>query len=623
MRMFRRQPKPSSPEGSSPPRRGLSKMLDLMTPGQRRRLMLLVPAVTANALVQVIGIASIMPFLALVSNPDSVAENAVLRWAYETLGFSSTGPFLVFVGVAVLALMIGSNGFAAWTHLKLMHFSWDMNHLLSVRMLKEYLYKPYVYYLNQNTSGLAKNILGEVKQAVSGYLVSAMSLVAQAISALFILVLLVLVNPVLAIVTFVFLGGSYFLVFGLMRRRLSDAGRRRSAADKERYKAANEALSGVKEIKLLGKEEPFLRRFVRPSRHYGQAMAKQQVYALLPRYAFETLAFGGMLLIVLYLLVREQSMAGLLPTLGVYAFATYRLLPALQSIFGSVSSMRFSMTSVDILHADLEVNPPARGVDREEVVPLPFRSRLELQGVTFAYPDAPRPVFTDFDLVVEARTSVALVGATGSGKTTAVDLLLGLLTPQGGRLVVDGVPVTDANLQSWQKNLGYVPQHIFLADDTVAANIAFGVPAKKIDHKAVESAARKANIHDFIVGQLPKGYATEIGERGIRLSGGQRQRLGIARALYDDPDVLVLDEATSALDNVTEDSVFHAVNEIGKTKTVVMIAHRISTVQGCDMIHLLADGKVIAKGTFDELIESSPEFRTLARVEDVAVAAAG
>ncbi len=617
MRMFRSQPKSSPTEGASSPRSGLSKMLDLMTPEQRRRLILLVPAVTANALVQVIGIASIMPFLALVSSPESISENAILRWAYETLGFTSTGPFLVFVGVAVLVLMIGSNGFAAWTHLKLMYFSWDMNHLLSVRMLKEYLYKPYVYYLNQNTSGLAKNILGEVKQAVSGYLVSGMTLVAQSLSALFILVLLVLVNPVLATVTFVFLGGSYFLVFGLMRRRLTDAGRRRSAADKQRYKAANEALLGAKEIKLLGKEQPFLKRFVRPSRNYGRAMAKQQVYALLPRYAFETLAFGGMLLIVLYLLVREQSMAGLLPTLGVYAFATYRLLPALQSIFGSVSSMRFSMTSVEILHADLEVSPPARGVDRDAVEPLPFRSRLELQDVTFAYPNAPRPVFKGFDLAVDARTSVALVGATGSGKTTAVDLLLGLLSPHEGRLVVDGVPVTDANLQSWQKNLGYVPQHIFLADDTVAANIAFGVPTKQIDRAAVEDAARKANIHDFIVEQLPDGYDTEIGERGIRLSGGQRQRLGIARALYDDPDVLVLDEATSALDNVTEDSVFHAVNEIGKTKTVVMIAHRISTIRGCDVIHLLSDGKIIARGTYEDLIERSPEFRTLARVEAV------
>jgi ATP-binding cassette, subfamily B, bacterial PglK len=620
MRQFTRHPRTPSDETST--RTSLSRILELMSPAQRRRLVMLLPFVAVNALIQVVGIASIMPFLALVSNPDSVRTNAFLRWTFETLGFANERPFLVFVGVGVLVVLVFSNAFAAFTHLRLMRFSWDMNHQLSVRMLREYLYKPYVFYLDQNTSGLAKNILGEVKQAVSGFLVSTTSLVAQSISALFILVLLMVVNPALATLTFVFLGGTYWFVFGLLRRRLSEAGKRRSGADKARYKAANESLSGAKEIKLLGKEQPFLKRYIGPSQRYSRAMAQQQVYALLPRYAFETLAFGGLLVIVLYLLVREQNLAAVLPTLGVYAFATYRLLPALQSIFGSFSSMRFSATAVDLLHADLELAQPVPTIDRDTIEPLPFRDRLELRKLTFAYPNAPRPVFQDFHLTVRARTSVALVGATGSGKTTAVDLLLGLLTPQDGELVVDGVTVDRDNLSAWQKNLGYVPQHIFLADDTVEANIAFGVPSKKVDRAAVEAAARKANIHDFIVGELPKGYETEIGERGLRLSGGQRQRLGIARALYNDPEVLILDEATSALDNVTEDSVFHAVNEIGKSKTVVMIAHRISTVQACDVIHLLKEGRIVASGSYEELLATSPEFRTLARVEEPAVQAA-
>jgi ABC-type bacteriocin/lantibiotic exporter with double-glycine peptidase domain len=595
----------------------MSRMLELMSPGQRRRLLMLLPFVAVNALIQVVGIASIMPFLALVSNPESVRTNVVLRWTFDTLGFADDRSFLVFVGVGVLVVFVFSTAFAAFTHLRLMRFAWDMNHQLSVRMLREYLYKPYVFYLDQNTAGLAKNILGEVKQAVSGFLVSTTALVAQSISALFILLLLVVVNPALAGLTFAFLGGTYWFVFGFMRRRLSAAGKRRSMADKARYKAANESLSGAKEIKLLGKEQPFLKRYITPSSRYARAMAQQQVYALLPRYAFEILAFGGLLMIVLYMLVREQNLTAVLPTLGVYAFATYRLLPALQSIFSSLSSMRFSATAVDLLHADLELAQPAQPVDRDKIAPLPFRDRLELRKLTFAYPNAPHPVFTDFDLTVRVRTSVALVGATGSGKTTAVDLLLGLLTPQGGDLAVDGVPVVRDNLSAWQKNLGYVPQHIFLADDTVEANIAFGVPANKVDRAAVEVAARKANIHDFIVGELPKGYDTEIGERGLRLSGGQRQRLGIARALYDDPEVLILDEATSALDNVTEDSVFHAVNEIGKSKTVVMIAHRISTVRSCDVIHLLQEGRIVASGSYEDLLASSSEFRTLARVDDV------
>ena len=616
MRIFRRRPPTSTAE--TVPRRGLSQILDLLSASQRRRLLLLLPVMTVNSIVQVVGIASIMPFLALVSNPESVRENAVLNWAYESLGFTDTSPFLLFVGVSVLVILVGANGFAAWTQLRLLRFSWDMNHQLSVRMLREYLYKPYVFFLNQNTSGLAKNILGEVRQAVGGYLGSAMALVAQVITAGFILVLLIAVDAALAVVSFAFLGGSYWAVFGLLRKRLSAAGRRRSVADHQRYMAAGEALSGIKEIMLFGKEAPFLDRFTGPSRMYGRSMAAHQVYSVLPRYAFETLAFGGMLLIVLYLLVTEQSLAGVLPTLGVYAFATYRLLPALQSIFGAVSSMRFSASSVGILHADLDRDAPPRPVDRKEVEPLAFRSELALRNATFAYPNAPEPVFSDLDLKIEARTSVALVGATGSGKTTTIDVLLGLLTPQAGELLVDGVEVTKANMASWQMSLGYVPQHIFLADDTVEANIAFGVPQSEVDRHAVEEAARKAHIHDFIVDEMPQGYETVIGERGIRLSGGQRQRLGIARALYNDPDVLFLDEATSALDNLTEDSVFHAVNEIGKSKTVVMIAHRISTVRSCDVIHLLEDGRIVASGSYDDLVESSPEFRSLARVEGVA-----
>lgn len=590
-------------------------MLDLMAPTERRRLARLLPIVALNGVVQVVGIASIMPFLALVANPDSVESNPLLGWLYQSFGFTSTTAFLVFVGVGVLVVMVGSNAMAAFTHLRMMRFSWDMNHLLSTRMLREYLYKPYVFFLDQNTAGLAKNILGEVRQAVTGYLVAGTTLVAQAISAALILTLLVVVNPLLALVAFGLLGGSYYLVFRVVRSRLTMAGRRRSAADKARYKAASEALSGAKDIKILGKEEPFLKRFFGPSRTYSRAMVRQQVISLVPRYVLETLAFGGLVVIVLFMLVQDQGLVTVLPTLGVYAFASYRLLPSLQSIFGSFSSMRFSSTAVEVLHADLERATPGREVDRDAIEPLPFRRLLELRAVGFEYPGAPRPLFAGFDLAVAPNTTVALVGATGSGKTTAVDLLLGLLTPQSGNLVVDGVPVTSDRVSAWQKNLGYVPQTIFLADDTVAANIAFGVRSSDIDMAAVERAARQADIHDFIVEELPQGYDTQIGERGIRLSGGQRQRLGIARALYHDPSVLILDEATSALDNVTEEHVFGAVKDLGRSKTVIMIAHRMSTVRDCDVIHLLDGGRVIASGSFDELLGSSPPFRALARVD--------
>ncbi len=651
--------KEAAPENQKPPAadraepgntsllQAAATMVTMMSPGERRRLLLLLPAVTLMALLQVAGIASVMPFLALVANPDTIHANAILARVYDTLGFASSNAFLVFAGVAALVALVGSNAFTAFTEWLLLRFSWQLNHTLSVRMLREYLGKPYVFFLEQNTSGLAKNLLAEVRQAVSGFVVAGMQVVARGIVALFILALLIVVNPMLALLAFLFMGGTYGLVFQFVRRTLSDSGKRRSQADRERFRAADEALSGIKDIKVLGREDAFLEKYADPSRRYVRFMARQQVVSMIPRYAFETTVFGGMLLIVLFLLVRGAELQAILPTLGLYGIASYRLMPALQSIFSSMSQMRFSMNSVDLLRADLEApdrvhaeeddgfgrrgtgrrataatrRAAARAPEPEDdvagafapVEPLPFRESLELRGLRFTYPGAPHPVLQEFSLRVAPRSTVALVGTTGSGKTTTVDLILGLLAPDDGQLLVDGVPVTAANLRSWQRNVGYVPQFIYLADDSIANNIAFGIPSRRIDHAAVERAARLANIHDFIHEELPEGYGTRVGERGVRLSGGQRQRVGIARALYHDPNVLVLDEATSALDGVTEDSIFRAVSDLGKTKTIILIAHRMTTVSDCDRIYLLDRGRILASGRYQELLAASPEFRALAK----------
>lgn len=612
--MTRREPKLTPVAGTPHESRGVveavAKLYDLMDPSERKRFFLLLPAVTAMALMQVVGIASVLPFLALVTDPTVVETNALLARVYDALGFSSMNAFLVFAGVAALVLLVVSNGFTAFVEWLLLRYSWHLNHDLSVKLLREYLAKPYVFFLDRNTAGLATNILSEVKQAVRGFVLAALQLLSRGVVTLFLLGLLVALYPMLALMTFGFLGAAYGITFLLVRRGMAESGRLRSQADRARFQAASEALSGIKDIRILGREEPFLRRFERHSRVYEAQMARQQVIAAVPRYAFETIAFGGMLMIVLILLMRGQGVQEIVPTLGVFAFATMRLLPALQSLFAALSALRFSTPSIDVLHRDLEAlgRHPAPS---KPVAPLPFRESIELRGVTFRYPGTPKPVIHGFDLSIAANTTVALVGATGSGKTTTVDILLGLLEPEEGELLVDGVPITDENRRAWQANLGYVPQQIYLADDTIAANIAFGVRREEIDMAAVERAARLANVHDFIVGELPDGYGTMVGERGVRLSGGQRQRLGIARALYHDPKVLVFDEATSALDNVTEESIFRAVSDLGKSKTIVMIAHRMTTVRGCDVIYVLDRGAVQAQGTYHDLLERSPLFRSM------------
>jgi ABC-type bacteriocin/lantibiotic exporter with double-glycine peptidase domain len=592
------------------------KVYSLLSASERKHVLLLVPMITVMALMQVVGVASVTPFLALVANPAAIEENGMLSTMYSVLGLQSYDSFLLFAGFGALLLLLLSNAFSALTEWVLLRFSWRLNHELSKRILERYLRKPYVFFLSQNTSRLGKNLLSEVKQVVKGFIVSGMKLVANGFVGLFILILLVTVNPLLALVAVGTLGGAYGLIFLTVRKRLAAIGTKRSYNDRERFKTASEALSGAKEIKLLGKEGTFLDFYAVPSKRYSRYMANHQVISTLPRYGLETIAFGGMILIVLYLLTTGKGLANVLTLLGLYAFASFRLMPALQHIFRSLTDMRFSAPAVDLIHQDIDDREFRFPPDRTKVPPLEFKEFFELRNVIFSYPGSP-PVLSKFNLRVEAKTSVALVGATGSGKTTTVDLLLGLLTPEQGALVVDGVPVTADKLPGWQANLGYVPQEIYLADQTVAQNIAFGVPARQLDMAAVERAAKLANIHDFIVTELPKGYETLTGERGARLSGGQRQRLGIARALYHDPSVLVLDEATSALDGATEESIFKAVREIGKTKTVVMIAHRLATVRDCDVIYVLDEGRIVVQGSYDELLEHNAEFRKLAKLDKV------
>jgi ABC-type multidrug transport system fused ATPase/permease subunit len=402
------------------------------------------------------------------------------------------------------------------------------------------------------------------------------------------------------------------------RKYLAHFGQQRYLATGQRYRIAQEATGGIKDVKLLGLEDVYVRRFQVPSRQNARANTFRNVVSEAPRYLLQGVAFGGMLLMILVLLFAGdgQSLSGVLPLLAIYAFAGLRLLPAMQQIYNEITMIRFNKMALDSLHDDMAeirlAQEEALPSSEVRVEPVRLTEKLELRDVHYSYPLAERPALRGLSFSIPARTTVGIVGGTGAGKTTAVDLILGLLELQQGCLEADGVPIGRGNLRAWQNTIGYVPQAIFLTDDTVAANIAFGLPAEKIDQAAVERAARIAELHDFVTGELPQGYATLVGERGVRLSGGQRQRIGIARALYHDPDVLIMDEATSALDNLTERAVMDAVHNLGHAKTIVLIAHRLTTVQACDTIFMMEHGRLVAQGTYDELLEKSGKFRAMA-----------
>ncbi len=584
----------------------------LLSKRERRQLYFLFPAIILMGLLEVVGIASFAPFLSLVSNPDAIEENRYLGWLYQTFNFSNTNSFLIFVGVAVLVILTLTNGFSMLVNYALIRFSWMRNYSISQRLIERYMSRPYIYYLSRNTADMGKTLLQEVQQVIKGVMVPAMQLVAYSVVALFILILIIVVNPLIALVAAVVLAGAYTLIFLGVRRNLARIGRGRVKANGSRFQAANEAFGGIKDIKVLGREQEFVKRFAKPSKRFSNYVATSSVISAIPSKALETIAFGGMIAIVIYLLATKQNLSQVLPLLGIYAFASYRLLPSLQKIFGAVTSIRFYAAALEELEQDLE-GANKLVAQGEKLTPLPFRERLDIENLTFAYPGS-APVLKGVNLTIRPNTSVAFVGSTGSGKTTLIDIILGLLEPQVGRLLVDGKQVDETTLARWQKNMGYVAQQIFLCDSTITRNIAFGVPENEIDRAAVERAARIAMIHDFI-GTLPGGYDTVVGERGVRLSGGQRQRLGIARALYHDPEILILDEATSALDSVTEESVSRTIANVAKAKTMLIIAHRMTTVRDCDIIYLLDKGRVVAQGSYYELVETNEQFRAMAQVK--------
>jgi ABC-type multidrug transport system fused ATPase/permease subunit len=580
------------------------RILALLTPQERRRGMLVLAAAIVMAVVDTLGVASVMPFLAVLGNSGMIESNVWLARLYHLGGFASREDFLFALGllalsmVLVAALVRTAGQYAILRYVNMRRYS------ISLRMMKGYLGQPYIFFVGRNSADLTSRMLSDVDGAVEICLSQVLQIVAYSLVIVMLIALLVAIDPVLVAVAFSIIAGFYLILYFSGLQSMRHAGRDRRQANHERFTITAEVFSDIKSVKLYGCEGTFLERFQAATLRFARHKALMSIFGLLPRYFLEAVSFGSVLVLALVLMRSHGDLGAVLPIMGVYAFAGYRLLPAVQTVYQGFIDLRFHLPAIEAIGADLQlVESIRRDADTDEILPL--RQTIKFDDVAYCYPGAPRPVFSNLNFEIRVGETIGLVGPTGVGKTTAVDLLLGLLWPSQGRILIDGVALTDENHRAWQKNLGYVPQTILLADASIAENIAFGIPPEAIDRSAVEHAAKLANIHDFIVSELPKGYDTAVGERGVRLSGGQCQRIGIARALYRDPPVLVFDEATSALDTVTEAAVMEAINALQGQKTMIIIAHREATVRKCDRIFQFRKGAITGVNIENEQVRSS------------------
>ena len=560
------------------------------------------------AFIEMLGLASILPFIGMLSNPDILNTNKYLVEIFnymKNFGIDSENEFIFFLGIVVFILLIISLIFKASTTYLQVRFNSMCQYNIGRRIIEGYLNKSYSWFLNRNSAELGKNILTEVSTVVGNGLSPLLNLIVQSIMSLTILTLLIIVNPKLALIIGLILCLAYVIVYKSLLNIISLKSQERFNANQWRFTAVSEAFGAVKEIKLSGLEQTYIDRFSEPAKSLAKNQASLQVIGKLPRYAIEAIAFGGMLLIVLYLIAQSKNFTDAVPIIALYVFAGYRLMPAAQQIYISATQLRSIIPALDALHKDIaSLEKPIKKIGEK----ILFNKSINLSNINFNYPNNEKLALKKINLKIQYGTKVGIIGTTGSGKTTLIDLILGLLEPKDGKIEVDDKVINKNSLRSWQSLIGYVPQQIYLADDTIAANIAFGENPKNINLNDIETATKIENIHEFISKELPLKYQTKVGERGIRLSGGQIQRIGIARALYRKPQILVLDEATSALDNITEKSVLDKLNNLGNNVTIIIITHRVTSIKNCDNIYLIDKGEIKGEGTFDKLEKENSLF---------------
>ena len=598
------------------------KLYAILNNKERKSALVLFILMLLTGLMGMAGVASILPFLDVLANSDAIESKEYLSWAYHAFGFQSNYSFSIFLGCTTFVVVVFGIGLQALTQYTTVRYTFMRGYDWSSRLKEAYFSRPYFWFLNRNSADLGKAILSEVEQVIHYTLLPFLQFLSGGLQSFFLVLLLIIVNPLVAILSFAIISSTYGMVYWKSKQYLEEIGKKRIKVNQKRFEIAQEAFGGIKEVKAAGLESGYIASFRKAALRYAKYKSHVAIISIIPGFAIQVIAFGGILTVLMFLLISQKgNLLEVIPIMGMFAFCALRLLPTLSLVYQSLTKMKSGKPALDLLYKDFfEVVPETNGLNTSithtDIFPMKLSNYIELKQVEYNYPKAETSALKNISLKIKANTTVGFAGSTGAGKTTAVDVILGLLPPQKGELIVDGTCITSDNLISWQRAFGYVPQFIFLADDTVTANIAFGIPTNQVNHASVVRAAKSAELHEFIKSDLKDGYNTTVGERGVRLSGGQRQRIGIARAMYHNPDILIMDEATSALDNLTERAVMGAIKTLSSKKTIILIAHRLSTVRDCDTIFLFEKGKLINQGNYQELLSTSTLFKKMVKAND-------
>lgn len=595
----------------------LKKLFSLLNPTQRKNLFLLQFLVIFMAFAEIASVFSIGPFMALIGNLDQLNGDGLIAEAYKLSGITDQNNFIIAFGATVISILTLSALISTFTLWRLAMYGAKVGADLGNRLFSYYMNESWLFHSQRNSSDLVNKISVETTRVTGSIILQLMYLNAKVTLVLFLCVSIFILDPKIALSGVAIFSFAYLFIYRLVKKQLELNGNMVTQGNQSRFQLMSEGFGGIKEILLLGRQNFFKKRFFIASENFFYAWGNSQVLSSVPRYFMELVSFSAAVLLVMYFLVSNQgNLETILPMVSIYALAGFKLLPAFQQIYFSISTIQANIASYENIKSDLKssaMNYSDYNYEDDASVSsesISFSEVITLSNISFSYPETSESLISDLSIEFPKNQVIGLVGPSGSGKSTIIDILMGLVELDAGELMVDSSALNSLQKRALQNKIGFVSQSIYLADSSIKENIAFGIPSDLIVNTDIARAIKLANLED-VIQSLPNGIDTFVGERGVQLSGGQRQRIGIARALYNDPEILVFDEATSSLDGLTEKNIMKAINSFAGQKTIVLIAHRLSTVMNCNLIYYMENGKITDQGTYQYLIESNANFKQM------------